>query len=160
MARRNLTTSTMVNVPRILQKFYIYDPNVADTFGGLRVLQDRDDKGNAKDGTNHVLAVTQQVQYWIDQGVMGEKPVGEISESHKKLLAQITRGRSEDNDKDPKRVPRYDRRIQSGAPAFAARPGYPLAKQRRKAKQKDKKKDGNNNKPKQQQRSEPKNLQG
>jgi hypothetical protein len=109
-----------VRYPRILQKFYIYDPNVSDVLGGLRVLQEKDDKGNVKENTNHVLAVSQQVQYWVDQGLMGEKPVGEISGAAKKLLAQVTRGRSEDNDVDLPRLPRYDRRTQSGSPAFAA----------------------------------------
>jgi hypothetical protein len=121
----------MINTPRILNKFYIYDPNVSDTFGGLRVLQEKDDKGNVKEGTNHVLAVTQQMQYWIDQGLAGDKPVGEISATHKKLLAQITRGRSEDNDKRPGRIPKYDKRIQSGAPKFAGSPGYPQGRKTR-----------------------------
>jgi hypothetical protein len=130
--------ASMVRQPRILQKFYVYDPNVSDTFGGLRVLQDKDDKGNPKDDTNHVLAVTQQVQYWIDQGLIGDKPVGEISGAHKKLLAQITRGRSEDNDKNPGRIPRYDRRIQSGAPGFAGQPAYAtIARNQRKQKKKE-----------------------
>jgi len=123
--------ASMVRTPRILQKFYVYDPNVSDTFGGLRVLQDRDDKGNPKDDTNHVLAVTQQVQYWIDQGMIGEKPVGQISDAHKKLLAQVTRGRSEDNDKRPGRIPKYDKRIQSGAPMFAGVTGYAKKKKPR-----------------------------
>jgi hypothetical protein len=92
---------------------------VPDTLGGLRVLEDTDDKGKAKEGTKHILAVTQQVQYWIDQGLLGEKPVGEISAAHKKLLAQITRGRSEDNEASIPRVPRYDRKIQSGHPGMA-----------------------------------------
>jgi hypothetical protein len=131
----------MVRTPRILQKFYIYDPNVSDTFGGLRVLQDKDDKGNPKDNTNHVLAVTQQVQYWIDQGVLGDKPVGEISENQKKMLAQITRGRSEDNDKSPGRIPRYDKRIQSGAPGFAGQPAYStITRNARRQKKKDERK--------------------
>ena len=129
----------MIRTPRILQKFYVYDPNVSDTLGGLRVLDDKDDKGNVKDGTRHVLAVAQQVQYWIDQGLMGEKPVGEISASHKKLLAQVTRGRSEDNDKTPTRVPRYDRRMQSGSPVFAGSPGYAHSTKQQKKAKKDKK---------------------
>ena len=128
--------ASMVRQPRILQKFYVYDPNVPDVLGGLRILEETDDKGNAKEGTKHVLAVQQQVQYWIDQGLLGEKPVGEISESHKKLLKQITRGRSEDNDATPARVPRYDRRIQSGHPGFTNQPSG-----MRRAARKDKKKD-------------------
>jgi hypothetical protein len=109
----------MVRIPRILQKFYIYDPNVSDTLGGLQVLSDKDDKGGDKEGTKHVLAVTQQVQYWIDQGLMGEKPVGEISGAAKKMLAQVTRGRSEDNDKPMPRLPKYDKKTQAGSPGHA-----------------------------------------
>jgi hypothetical protein len=112
----------MIRQPRILHKFYIYDPGVTDTLGGLTVMHDKDDKGNIKENTKHVLAVVQQVQYWIDQGLMGEKPVGEISGSGKKLLAQVTRGRSEDNDTEPRRVPRYDKSMQSGHPVFAGQP--------------------------------------
>jgi hypothetical protein len=134
--------ASMVRTPRILQKFYVYDPNISDTFGGLRVLQDKDDKGNVKDDSNHVLAVVQQVQYWIDQGLIGEKPVGEISAAHKKLLAQLTRGRSEDNDAPLPRIPRYDRKVQSGHPALAGQPGYVQRKNRRKQRQQDRKKEG------------------
>ena len=115
-------TRGMIRHPRILQKFYVYDPGVADTLGGLQVMQERDDKGNAKEGTRHVLAVQQQVQYWIDQGLMGDKPVGEIGDKTKKLLAQVTRGRSDNPDSDPVRVPRYDKSTQSGAPVFAGQP--------------------------------------
>lgn len=127
--------ANMIRVPRILQKFYVYDPNVRDLLGGLQVLSDKDDKGKEKENTRHVLAVTQQVQYWIDQGLVGEKPVGEISAAHKKLLAQITRGRSVDNEVEPTRVPRYDRRVQSGAPAFAGAPGYKKAPKKKNGKQ-------------------------
>jgi len=134
----------MVKQPRILQKFYIYDPNVPDTFGGLRVLSDRDDKGVDKENTKHVLAVPQQVQYWVDQGLAGEKPVGQISASHKKLLAQLTRGRSEDNDKTPPRIPKYSKAFQSGALTFAGQP----AAVRRSKKQKERDKQKNNKNPK------------
>ncbi|HET9534279.1 MAG TPA: hypothetical protein VFP43_02900 [Mesorhizobium sp.] len=130
--------ASMVRSPRILQKFYIYDPNVPDTLGGLRVLDERDDKGNVKEGTRHVLAVGGQVQYWVDQGLMGEKPVGEISSGAKKLLAQVTRGRSEDNDANPGRIPRYDRKIQSGHPGMAGHPAMTSRTKRRKDRKKDK----------------------
>jgi hypothetical protein len=139
MVRRltNVEARGLIRHPRILQKFYIYDPGVGDEVGGLRVLSDKDDKGNAKDGTKHVLAVQPQVQFFIDQGLMGEKPVGEISGAGKKFLAQVTRGRSEDNDTEPKRVARYSKRSMSGSPAFA---GVPLLSQLRKQKAKGKKK--------------------
>jgi hypothetical protein len=130
----------MVKQPKILQKFYIYDPNVPDTLGGLRVLSERDDKGNDKENTRHVLAVPQQVQYWVDQGLLGEKPVGEISESHKKLLAQVTRGRSEDNEKEPARLPKYSKATQSGALSFAGQPSaVNLKKQKERRKEQRKK---------------------
>ena len=96
----------------ILQKFYVYDPNVAegDEFGALRVM-------GGDDGI-HVLAQPTNIQYWIDQGLAGRAPLSQASEAGKKLLAQITRGRSESDD-EPKRVPRYSRATQSGAPQFA-----------------------------------------
>ena len=119
MALSRYESQRMIRHPKILQKFYVYDPNVPDLLGGLRVLSDRDDKGGEKEGTKHVLAVLQQVQYWVDQGLLGSKPVGEISDKQKKMLAQITRGRSEDNDTEPTRVPRYDRRTMSGSPGYA-----------------------------------------
>lgn len=124
--------------PKILQKYYIYDPNTSDTLGGLRVLDETDDKGNVKEGTRHVLAIPLQVQYWIDQGLLGDKPVGEISASHKKLLAQVTRGRSEDNDKTPPRIPKYDRQAQSGALTFAGQPSAVRRKKRQKGREKAK----------------------
>jgi hypothetical protein len=130
MSRREVRG--MIRKPRILQKFYIYDPNVAETLGGLQVLEDRDEKGGLKQGTRHVLAVTQQVQWWIDQGLMGEKPVGNLDGGAKKLLSQVTRGRSDDNDKRLPRIPRYDRSTQSGSPVFA---GQPASSARFKARQ-------------------------
>ena len=99
----------------ILQKFYVYDPNVneGDELGALRVM-------GGDDGI-HVLAQPSNAQYWIDQGLVGREPLGKLGEGAKKLLAQITRGRSESDD-EPKRVPRYARATQSGAPEFAGKP--------------------------------------
>jgi len=133
--------ASMVRTPRILQKFYIYDPNVPDILGGMRVHEETDDKGNVKENTKHVLAVTQQVQYWIDQGLVGEKPVGQISAAHKKLLSQVTRGRSDDNESMLPRIPKYDRKIQSGHPGMAGHPAMTSRKKRRKVRAKDSKKD-------------------
>lgn len=114
----------------ILQPYYIYDPNVGDELGGLRV------KADEKKG-KFVLATPQQMQYWIDQGLAGEKPVGEISGAAKALLAQITRGRSEDNDAQPKRVPKYNREAQRGAPSLAGQPLRVRVKKAAKKKAKD-----------------------
>jgi hypothetical protein len=110
------------------QKYYIYDPAVSpgDEFGGLIAKQD--DKGV------HVLAVSQTMQYWIDQGLAGQKPLGELGATAKALLKQITRGRSEDNDTAPKRLPKYSKQMQSGAPAYAGT----LAERRRAAQKKAK----------------------
>jgi hypothetical protein len=115
----------------ILQKFYIYDPsvNAGDEFGRLRVLED--------DNGKHVLAPPLTMQYWIDQGLAGNDPLNSLSDNHKKLLAQVTRGRSE-SDEEPKRVPKYSRAMQSGAPSFALtqqRSASSKAKQRRKARE-------------------------
>jgi hypothetical protein len=99
----------------ITQKFYVYDPgvNAGDELGGLRVREDdKDDKGK------YVLASPLQIQWWIDQGLLGDKPFGEVSASQKKLVAQVTRGRSE-SDEEPKRVPKYSKLAQSGTPGFA-----------------------------------------
>jgi hypothetical protein len=136
----------IVKHPRTMQKFYVYDPNIPDELGGLRVYSDKDDKGNPKEGTKHVLATMHQMQYWIDQGLAGEKPVGEISDKAKKILAQITRGRSVDNDADPKRIPKYDKVTQSGSIAQAGRPGRVKSKKQKKDK-KDKKQPQNHKRP-------------
>jgi|KBSMisStandDraft_5_1062788.scaffolds.fasta_scaffold00273_29 hypothetical protein len=112
-----------------LRPFYIYDPNVPDTLGGLQVKEN--DKGK------FVLATPQMIQYWVDQGLLGDKPFGEISGAGKKLLSQITRGRSDDNNTELPRLPKYAKQTQSGAPAFALQP---LAIQRKK-RQRDSKKD-------------------
>jgi hypothetical protein len=110
------------------QKYYIYDPAVSpgDEFGGL--IAKEDDKGV------HVLAVSQTMQYWIDQGLAGQKPLGELGDTAKALLKQITRGRSEENDTAPKRLPKYSKQMQSGAPAYAGT----LAERRRAAQKKAK----------------------
>jgi len=115
-----------------LQPYYIYDPNVSDELGGLKVKDGDDGK--------YVLAVPNMVQYWIDQGLLGEHPQSKLSDNAKKFLDQITRGRSKDNDARPKRVPRYSRRAQSGAPQFAGSVS-PISKRiakRRKQREKDK----------------------
>ena len=116
----------------ILQKYYVYDPalTAGDELGGQRVRIDDDDKGN------YILATPLQVQYWIDQGLLGFQPVGEISDSAKKLLAQVTRGRSENPDDLPTRVPRYDRRTQSGSPSFAGQPASAKKRMDRRRKRK------------------------
>jgi len=108
-----------------LRKFYIYDPAVhaGDEFGGLHVKQD-------DDGT-HILASPLQVQYWIDQCLLGPDPKAKLTGAAKDLLKQVTRGRSESED-DPPRMPKYSKQMQSGAPAFAGT----LAERRRKAQKK------------------------
>ena len=121
----------------ILHKFYIYDSGVelGDELGGLRVREDEgDDKGL------YVLAPHLTMQYWIDQGLVGEKPLGELSGEAKGMLAQITRGRSEKPDDRPKRVGRLDKRMQSGAPSLYNQPATVERKKRRKDRQKDRKK--------------------
>jgi len=105
----------------ILQKFYVYDPGVraGDELGGLRVIKEEDKKNGDKAENLHVLAMPQMVQWWIDQGLAGREPLSKLSDKSKKVLSQITRGRSANPDDDPKRVPKYDKKAQSGAPSFA-----------------------------------------
>src|SRR4029077_20862389 len=93
---------------------------IGDTLGGLQVLDG--DKGL------HVLAATPMVQYWIDQGLLGEKPLTELSGSGKALLDQITRGRSKDNEKTPPRVPRYSKAAQRGGGMFTGKASTILRK--------------------------------
>jgi hypothetical protein len=117
----------------VLQKYYVYDPGLhaGDELGGLRVLEDQD-----KDGALHVLASPLMIQYWIDQGLIGLEPLDRLGDSQKKFLAQITRGRSE--DEEPKRLPKYSKRTQSGSPSFAATPASVRMKERNKAAKKTK----------------------
>ena len=120
----------------ILQKFYIYDPgvHVGDEFGGLRVMQDEKKNGDKSPGDGlYILAMPQMVQWWFDQGLVGREPLSKLSGPGKKMLAQITRGRSENPDDDPKRVPRYSKQAQSGSPVFAlSSPAVERSKKRRK----------------------------
>jgi hypothetical protein len=87
--------------------------HAGDELGGLRILEDKDN-----DGALHVLASPLQIQYWIDQGLLGTGTLDKLSDSQKKLLSQVTRGRSESDD-EPRRVPKYSKQVQSGAPQFA-----------------------------------------
>jgi hypothetical protein len=109
----------------VLTKFYVYDPavNVGDELGRLRVREDEDNE-NGK----YILASPMQVQYWIDQGLLGTDPISKLGEASKALLKQITRGRSE--DEEPGRLPRYSKQMQSGEPQFA---GTMAAMRRKKA---------------------------
>lgn len=120
-----------------LRKFYVYDPGIhaGDELGRLRVVED--DKGL------HVMAPHMTMQYWIDQGMVGLVPFDEVSETGKKFIAQVTRGRSESDD-EPKKLPKYDRQIQSGAPGMALK--VPLSTQRRNAMLKSRKKNEKDNK--------------
>jgi hypothetical protein len=115
----------------ILSKFYVYDPGLkaGDELGRLRLFED--EKGL------HVMSTPMQIQYWVDQGMAGLKPLGEMSEEGKKFLAQLTRGRSEDNDTPPPKLPKYDKMTQSGAPVSAMR--QTMSNQRRAQMAKDKK---------------------
>jgi hypothetical protein len=115
----------------VLQKYFVYDPGVhaGDELGGMRV--------HDSDEGLHVLASPMQMQYWIDQGLLGTSTLDKLSDGHKKLLGQITRGRSESDD-DPKRVPKYSKRTQSGSPSFAATPASVRMKERNKAARKAK----------------------
>jgi hypothetical protein len=126
----------MAPTTAVLRKFYIYDPGIhaGDELGRLRVVED--DKGL------HVMAPPMTMQYWIDQGVAGLLPISEVSEAKKKLIAQTTRGRSESDD-TPKRLPKYDKQIQSGAPGMALK--VPLSTQRRQQMIKARKKGKNGN---------------
>lgn len=107
------------------QPYYIYDPGVTSELGGVRVVDDQK-KGK------HVLMTPMAAQYWIDQGIVGIKPASELSGPGKDLLKQLTRGRSEDNDANPKRVPKYNKRIMRGDP-LASNIGPRAAARRRKA---------------------------
>ena len=103
----------------ILQKYFIYDPGVraGDELGRLRVMKSEKDE----DGV-YFLGTPQMAQWWIDQGLAGKEPLSKLSGAAKSLLKQITRGRSENPDDLPRRLPKYDRRSQSGAPGFALKP--------------------------------------
>jgi len=113
----------------ILNKYYILDPGVSagDEVGGLRVLEDKDN-----DNALHILATPMQVQWWFDQGLLSTGPSSKLSGAGKKLLAQITRGRSEEPYETPKRVPKYSKAMQSGSPQFAGTPASARMKQRAK----------------------------
>ena len=122
----------------ILQKFYVYDPGIVagDEFGGLRVIEDE-----KNDNALHVLAARPMIQYWIDQGLAGGDPPSKLGEKSKRFVGQLTRGRSENPDVEPVRVPRYSRETQSGAPTFAGTLAAPTDRMKKLAK--DRKKDKN-----------------
>jgi hypothetical protein len=102
----------------ILQKYFIYDPGVrlGDELGRQRVRIEKEEDGV------FFLATPQQAQWWIDQGLAGKEPLSKLSGAAKSLLKQVTRGRSENPDDLPRRVPKYDKRSQSGSPGFALKP--------------------------------------
>jgi len=130
----------------ILQKYYVLDPGVSpgDELGGLRVLEDKDN-----DNATHILATPMQVQWWIDQGLLSKEPASKLSASGKKLLAQITRGRSEEPYEKPKRVAKYNKATQSGSPQFAGTPASARLKKRAKDAKKAIKEKGKDKPPKQ-----------
>jgi len=80
---------------------------------------------DGKEG-RHILANPQMAQYWIDQGLLGTDPLGKLKDGAKQLLAQITRGRSEDQDAPLKRIPKYNKATQSGAAAYVGLSGLPV----------------------------------
>jgi len=119
----------------IAQKFYVYDPGVhaGDEIGGQRVSEE-------KDNGLYVLATTTWAQYFKDQGLLGSEPLSKLSGAGKKLLGQITRGRSDnldDEDFAPTKVPKYSKATQSGSPEYAL---VPPRKQKKEKKAKQSKK--------------------
>jgi len=116
-----------------VQKYYFYDPSVreGDEIGGYRVQKDDDGL--------HVKSSPTWAQYYIDQGMMGMNPLSKLPEKQKKFLAQTTRGRSTKPDELPKRVPRYDKLMQSGAPRFSLK--GPVEKKRAATRRGDPRKD-------------------
>jgi hypothetical protein len=59
--------------PQPLREYHIYDPSVGETLGiGVPVI-------TLSNGQRVVRLTEQQARYWIDQGVIGEKPLSEQS---------------------------------------------------------------------------------
>jgi hypothetical protein len=64
--------------------YYVLDPRIGDELApGIKVV--------TRESNRVVRLAPQQAQYFLDNGVIGDKPYGEHSDDEKEVLAQVTR---------------------------------------------------------------------
>jgi hypothetical protein len=64
--------------------YYLLDPRIGDELApGIKVI--------TRERNRVVRLALQQAQYFLDNGVLGEKPYVEHSDDEKEVLAQVTR---------------------------------------------------------------------
>jgi hypothetical protein len=64
--------------------YYVLDPRIGDELApGIKVV--------TRERNRVVRLAPQQAQYFLDNGVIGDKPYGEHSDDEKEVLAQVTR---------------------------------------------------------------------
>lgn len=80
----------------VLKEYYVFDPSIKKLATVPVVTR----------GDNRVVLMTeQQAQFFIDQGAIGDKPLSELSETHRDVIHQISKGRiHRDNDQLPERA--------------------------------------------------------
>ncbi len=66
------------------KRFYVYDPMKWE-FGGVRTSLE----GEPQDAQKVVHLTEAAAAFWIEQGVIGEKPLGERAEKAQGLTAQM-----------------------------------------------------------------------
>lgn len=96
-------------LPLALGTYQVYD-DAALEVGGVKVQVDKDKK------TRTVQMSAPAAKYWIDQGIIGEKPLAELSEEGRNLITQglgkskpvknDKAEKAEKTDEDPAPVPR------------------------------------------------------
>jgi hypothetical protein len=70
---------------RSLKTYYVYDPAIRKELGQMKVL--------VKDDQKVILMTSEQAGYWVAAGVIGLKPISEMSESERNHIHQLTGGR-------------------------------------------------------------------
>jgi hypothetical protein len=78
-----------------LRTYYIYGPTVGKELGGVPVV----DTPAAGKGERVVVLAPAQAQFWIDQGIIGDKPRGQLSSETKATFAQLHGGEHPDDEK-------------------------------------------------------------
>lgn len=76
---------------RKMRDYFVYDPALKE-LGTVPVVT----RGDAR----VVVMTKEQAAYWLDHLVIGEKPLGDVSDEHRDMMHQVSHGRiNRDDDK-------------------------------------------------------------
>lgn len=103
-----------------LRTYYIYSPTVGKELGAVPVV----DAPAAGKGERVVVLAPAQAQFWIDQGIIGDKPRGQLSPETKATFAQLHGGEHPEDEKANKKAKQQDE-VEEESSGIASSPPRP-----------------------------------